>query len=219
MIIFVFVNRALLVLLLVMLPQMARAQDHTPTDAGAWTGIALRHDFSPRYNLTLRAENRSKDNFSKTDIWFLRAFNRYKFLPWLTGEFNLEFNNTDIGDDAWRRSFRVHVGGIASCKLGDFRLSTMQREYFFVITNVEPVSMHFLLSNFRVGYAPAGWVVSPYLSGFWLFRPDLFQRRLVAGLDYEISSSLSTNIYYMYKTAYPSEKSTNILGLGLTVKI
>ena len=221
MIIFVFMKRMLSALALLLLPFVAGAQEASPqaADAGAWTSLALRHDFSPRYNLTLRAEHRSKDNCQTTDVWFLRAFNRYKFLPWLTGEANLEFNNSNLGEDAWRRSFRIHLGGIAACKLGDFKLSTMQREYFFVVTNVEPASMHFLLSNFRVGYAPEGWAVAPYLSGFWFFRPELFQRRLLAGADIRLNEALTANIYYMYKTVYPSGKDTNILGIGLTVKI
>lgn len=218
MIIFVFMKRMLLALVLAVLPLMAGAQEPPAADAGAWTSLALRHDFSPRYNLTLRAEHRSKDNCRTTDVWFLRAFNRYKFLPWLTGEANLEFNNSNLGD-AWRRSFRIHLGGIASCKLGDFKLSTMQREYFFVLTNVEPASMHFLLSNFRVGYAPEGWAVAPYVSAFWFFRPELFQRRLVAGADIRLTEALTASLYYMYRTVYPSEKNTNILGIGLTVKI
>ena len=95
----------------------------------------------------------------------------------------------------------------------------MQREYFFVISNVKPVSRHFLLSQLRVGYAPEGWRFSPYLSAFWLFRPDLFQRRLIAGTGIRVSASKSLNLYYMLKTSYPSEKDTNIAGLGLTIGI
>lgn len=217
MIIFVIMKRILVALAMSLLPLAVVAQE--APDAGAWTSLALRHDFSQRYNLTLRAEHRSKENCRATDVWFLRAFNRYKIIPWLTGEANLEFNNLNLGGDGWRRSFRIHLGGIASCKLGDFRLSTMQREYFFVTTNAEPASRHFLLSNFRVGYAPKDRAVSPYLSAFWFFRPDLFQRRLIAGADISLSETLSANLYYMYKTAYPSGKNTNILGIGLTVKI
>lgn len=210
----------IIILLALMLPFMAAAQDGSSDkpDAGSWTSLSLKHDFSPKYYLLLRGELRTKDNCNTAETWFLRAFNRYKFLPWLSGELNFEYNNSNMGD-AWRRSFRIHLSAIASCKLGDFKLSTMQREYFYIASNIEPSSPCFLLSNYRVGYAPEGWSVSPYLSAFWLFRPEVFQRRLIAGADITLSPASSLNIYYMFKTAYPSKKDINVLGLGLTFKI
>lgn len=47
----------------------------------------------------------------------------------------------------------------------------------------------------------------------------IMKRILVAGADISLSGTLSANLYYMYKTAYPSGKNTNILGMGLTLKI
>lgn len=188
-------------------------------DAGTWTYLALRHDFSEKYSVTLRGELRTKNNARATDQRFVRILNRYKFLPWLTGEVNFEGNQSDIGGGQWRNAFRIHLGLNASASLGDFKFNTLQREYFFIASNVEPAKPCFLLSQFRIGYAPKDWAVRPYLSALWLTRPETFQRRLIAGADIRIFPSASLNLYYMFKTAYPSEKSTNILGLGLTVKI
>lgn len=210
----------LILFLLFAQPLMAAGQETAADvpDAGSWTSLSLKHNFSPNYYLLLRGELRTKDNCGTADVWFLRAFNRYKFQPWLSGELNLEYNNTNLVD-VWRRSFRVHLSAIASGSLGDFKFSTMQREYFFVVSNIEPVSPCFLLSNYRVAYAPDEWPVSPYLSAFWLFRPELFQRRLIAGADISLGQAASLNLYYMFKTAYPAKTNINVLGLGLTLKI
>ena len=196
-------KRFAVIIVLLLLPFAAFAGE---PDAGTWTYLALKHDFSEKYSVA-------------TDQRFVRIFNRYKFLPWLTGEVNFEGNQSDLGGGQWRNAFRIHLGLNASARIGDFRLSTLQREYFFVASNVEPAKPCFLLSQFRIGYAPKDWAVGPYITALWLTRPETFQRRLIAGADIRIFPSASLNIYYMFKTAYPSEKSTNILGLGLTVKI
>ena len=214
-------NNRLIIVLALMLPFTASAQEGSgeAADTGSWTYIALKHSFNQRLTSTAHLELRTKENCSTTDVWFFRLYNRYKILPWLTGELNLESNNANLENGIWRNSFRIHLGGIAALRLGDFALSTMQREYFFVVSNVEPASTHFLLSQIRVGYAPEEWRFSPYLSAFWLFRPDLFQRRLIAGTGIRVSESLSLNLYYMFKTSYPSGKNTHVAGLGLTIGI
>lgn len=206
-------RRIAVIFALVLLPFLASAEE---PDAGTWTYLALKHDFSEKYSVTLRGELRTKDNARATDQRFVRIFNRYKFLPWLTGEVNFEGNQSDLGGGQWRNAFRIHLGLNASAKIGDFRLSTLQREYFFVASNVEPAKPCFLLSQFRVGYAPKDWAVGPYLTAIWLTRPETFQRRLIAGADIRIFPSASLNIYYMFKTAYPSNADINVLGLGLT---
>ena len=48
-------------------------------------------------------------------------------------------------------------------------------------------------------------------------EPEKFQRRLIAGADIRLCQSTSLNLYYMFKTAYPSRSDINVLGLGLTV--
>ena len=42
---------------------------------------------------------------------------------------------------------------------------------------------------------------------------------LTAGADIRLCPSSSLNIYYMFKTAYPSNADINVLGLGLTVSL
>ena len=197
----------------------AYGQDGECPDAGTWTAVALKHAFTPEYSMTIRAELRTKENASVTDQRFVRIFNYYKFLPWLTGEVNFEGNQSNLGGGQWRNAFRIHLGLTASAKAGDFRFSTLQREYFYVASNVEPTKPCFLLSLFRVGYAPEDWAAKPYLSALWLTRPEKFQRRLIAGADIRLCPSASLNLYYMFKTAYPSNADINVLGLGLTVSL
>ena len=66
---------------------------------------------------------------------------------------------------------------------------------------------------------PQNWVATPYLTALWLTRPETFQRRLIAGADIKLCPSASLNIYYMFKTAYPSRSDITVLGLGLTVSL
>ena len=220
-------KRAALILALLLMPlaALAAGSDGTGTteenrpDAGTWTYLAVKHAVTPRYTVTIRGELRTKDNARATDQRFVRIFNRYAFLPWLTGEVNFEGNQANLGDGQWRNAFRIHLGINAAAKLGDFRLSTLQREYFYIASNVEPAKPCFLLSQFRVGYAPKDWVATPYLTAIWISRPEIIQRRLIAGADIKLCPSASLNIYYMFKTAYPSGSDINVLGLGLTVTL
>ena len=209
-------KRLVFIIALLSMPLLASAEE---PDAGTWTYLALKHSFTPKYTMTLRGEIRTKDNARDTDQRFVRIFNRYKFLPWLTGEVNFEGNQTNLGGGQWRNAFRIHLGLNAAASLGDFKFSTLQREYFFIASNVEPTKPCFFLSQFRIGYAPEDWAVSPYLTAIWLTRPEIFQRRLIAGADIRLCPSTSLNIYYMFKTAYPSESDINVLGLGLTVAL
>ena len=209
-------KRSALILALLLMPLLASAGE---PDAGTWTSVAVKHAFNPKYSMTVRAELRTKDNARATDQRFVRVFNHYKFLPWLTGEVNFEGNQASLGDGQWRNAFRIHLGLTASAQAGNFKFSTLQREYFYIASNVEPAKPCFLLSQFRVGYAPEDWTVRPYLTALWLTRPEKFQRRLIAGADIRLCQSASLNLYYMFKTAYPSRSDINVLGLGLTVNL
>lgn len=66
---------------------------------------------------------------------------------------------------------------------------------------------------------PQNWVATPYLTAIWITRAEMFQRRLIAGADIRLCQSTSLNLYYMFKTAYPSRSDINVLGLGLTVSL
>lgn len=205
------------VAVVLLLPAVSRAGE---ADAGSWMSLSLQHKFSPRLNVTLRGEWETCDMFSRIGTWYVRAIGRYKVLPWLSAELTADSFNTYIrADDAFRHSFRIHTGALASWEKGQFKFTLLEREYFYIVADRAISYRTFLLSHARIAWNIPKSRFSLYMAGYWFNRPELFQRRLSAGVSCRVTDSVGLSLYYLNKLSPLSGEITNIAGLSCSVKL
>lgn len=166
-------------------------------DFGSYTTLVIGHKVSDNYTAQLRTEVQMKNSLSEMDLMYCSLQNRYRLLPWLTLEGNAEYNLRNLGNHSARNLFRVQVGALASVKLGDMKLSTIQRGYFSLCWDKEPPRKHFFFTYYRGAYEPEHWKVFPYISALWLIGPDVFQRQVALGGVIRLPASSSISVAYL----------------------
>lgn len=166
-------------------------------DFGAYTTLVVAHKFSEKFTSLLRTEVQMKNNLSEMDLMYCSLQNRYRLFPWLTLEGNAEYNLRNLGNHSVRNLFRVQVGALASVKLRDVKLSTIQRGYFSLCWDKEPPRKHFFFTYYRGAYEPEHWKVFPYVSALWLIGPEVFQRQVALGGVIRLPASSSISVAYL----------------------
>lgn len=87
-------RKGIIILVLCTLASVLSAQEHA---AALWTSLSVKKQFEKGASLQVYGEYRCKDNYTSTDLFFLRFTAGYKFCPYLSGALSYDFFGSQQG--------------------------------------------------------------------------------------------------------------------------
>lgn len=199
-------RRALLssVILLLLAASAARADD-----SGMWNYLQATYNLgkTPVY-VGFRAEYRSCNNFSDTDLWFLRPLVGWKITPWLKwevmGDYMRKPGNVQI--------YQAMTGLSATLREGPLSV-TLRERYLYSRNVTADTQKHYLRSYLKAAYKIDNSPFTPYLAVEVFSWDDWIKTRHYAGSALRIDPCCSLDFYYQYHT-FATRPASHLLGVG-----
>ena len=197
-------KKLILIVLLAVLPVLARAQEEDNT-FGGWIFTEVNHDFDCGASLTAYFEH---DNyqFSRLECNYFRFSAGYKILPWL----KMGVNYVPVFEPDNVTNHYGEIDLVATLKSGNFKVSIRER-YRHGFSN----DKNELRSRLKVAYAIPNSNFGVYVA------PEVFtwgnewkKTRHYAACTYNVTDWMQLEAYYMYY-AFKSEDAENVLGFGI----
>lgn len=195
-------------------------------DYGSWTDIQINKSWTDASGaggpyVGLRGEFRSKENFSATDIWFVRPTVGYRFNDWLKSDISYDWCRSD---SKHQHKFLFSVTG--TLKSGGISVSV--REMFVRVLSVETgapegagtgVWSNLLRSRLNAHYTIPECRIRPYLAVELFTWARWINTRHYVGAVLPLGRHCSADLFYLYLTTAGSASARHIAGLGINIDL
>ncbi len=202
-----------LAVLLAIVPCALQAQEADAPDNtfGGWEFLEVNHDFGKGPWFASFYFEHDNYQYRRLECWYTRTTLGLKVLPWL---------KADVAYDFVREpsclTHRAVADLTASLREGPLKVSVRER-YIHHWTPASGEEGNVLRSRLKVQYAVPGTRLSPYLAvEVFTWGDDWKKTRHYAACDYDLSSKVQFEAYYLYY-AFDGLPSEHIIGLGLNL--
>jgi len=172
-------------------------------DLVTWYGQNVRIHAVAGLDVVARAEYRTENMTSETNLWLLRAGLSYKFNKWFRATTYGEVNNGKP---------RFLTEGVFTVKPQSFRFDIRER---FTLT---PDSWN-LRTKLTCTYLCSNGIVEPYTAVEVFTKTSLSQTRVYGGLGFNPTEWLKIKSFYCWRYNKAQLRNDHVLGLEFGVSI